>query len=192
MKKNVIYICLWIFSIMISALVFAFPSQEMIIYPICISMIYKFLIGIPGIIFRIKDKSGFIEAKRANKKALVPFYIIAVFVLQIVLIMLFMVITSSKADIASGSLYAIAFTAAIALVLWGTFCWEVEFLNTVENKGVRILFSILTPVLLFGFELTMAIIIAENQPPKYAAFTAGSVSRSLAFPLFVISPVSRT
>ena len=160
MTKSKTYIVLWIFSVVVSLMVFSFPSQEIFIYPVAISLIYKFLLGIPGTLLYFKDKPGFTEAKKNIKKLLIPFDILAVLVLQIVLITVLMVITSSNKEIALGTPYAIGFLIGIVLLLISTYLWEIEFFRVVENKVVRIIFSILTPIFLFGPEITMAFLVA--------------------------------
>lgn len=70
----------------------------------------------------------------------------AAVILQIVVITLVQVVFSGSEEIASGSGFMLINTLMVVTYLAGIYCWEVEFLSTVKERGTRIAFGILTPL----------------------------------------------
>lgn len=157
MNKEKTYITLWIVSLVMPLLVMLFMYTGLNLYVVLASFAFKFILGIIGITCATKNWQAFKEEKRAQRKPLVPFYIIAVLVIQIVFLTLLSVVLSDSEAVATGSGYALMIAVWVAALLAGTYAWEVEFLKVVENTGVRTAFAISTPLLLFTAETIVVI-----------------------------------
>lgn len=121
------------------------------------SLGYKFILGLYGVYIASKNWPLFQQNRRLNKKPLTAFFVVAAVILQIFVITTVLVIFSSSEEIASGSGIILSITLMVVTYLAGVYCWEVEFLSTVEDRNTRIAFGILTPLNTFGIELIIAL-----------------------------------
>lgn len=149
MQKKDLYFVLWIAAFMASAFPFFFLGTDGWDIPVMVSLAYKFGLGIVGTTAAVKKWEAFKEEKKAHRAVMVPFYIVALIVIQIVFITVFMAVTSSKQAIFEESSNLVAFAILIVMFLVGNYFWEIEFFRTIEQKSVRIAFAITTPFILF-------------------------------------------
>ncbi len=157
MNKEKFYITLWAISLLCPLLVLFFMYSGLNLLVVLSSLSYKAFLGILGIIAASQNWGLFKEEAKMQKKALVPFFILAIVILQVVVITVFMVLFSSSGEIATGSGFALVAGFFILFLLGGTYCWEVQFLKLIENKPLRIAFCISTPVLLYTSEVIVLI-----------------------------------
>lgn len=156
MSKEKTYITLWIISLLFPLLVLFFMYSNINLYVVFVSLGYKFVLGLLGVTAAAKNWKEFKEDQRIHRRPLIPFYILAVIVAQVLLLSLLSIFLSGNAAIATGSGYAIIMALWLIAYVLGTYAWEVEFFKMIENSAVRIAFAISTPVLLF---LAEAIVI---------------------------------
>lgn len=159
MNKEKIFITLWALTLLCPLLVMFFMYSDLNLIVVFSSLTFKSVLGMLGFYFATKNWEKFKEDCKLQKKPLIPFYILAVIVIQIILITVIMVFISSSGDIASGSGYAFGIGLYILFILAGTYCWEVEFLKTIENSIIRLAFAVSTPLLLFTSEIIVLILI---------------------------------
>ena len=146
MTKKDLYISFWLFSFIISFMPLFFINTEFWYIGFMFSFGYKFLLGLYGVFIASKNWPLFQQNRRLNKKPLTGFFIVAAVFLQIVVITLVQVVFSASEEIASGSGFMLINTLMVVTYLAGIYCWEVEFLSTVKERGTRIAFGILTPL----------------------------------------------
>jgi len=157
MSKKDLYISFWLFSIIISFMPLFFVNTESWYTGFLFSLGYKFILGIYGVYIASKNWPLFKQNRRLNKKPLTAFFVVASIILQIFVITTVLVIFSSNEEIASGSGIILSVTLMVVTYLAGVYCWEVEFLSTIEERGKRIAFAITTPLNTFAIELLIAL-----------------------------------
>lgn len=156
MKKQNVYIALWIFSMLLD---FAFSfsmKHEAGIFLLAFSWAVKLGLGITGLVFYKKDKVVKKIAIRENQGVLVPFYLVMV----LTAVFLFSMISAAFAyGGGEGFAYIVVLIPVVVVAIGALFFWELDFVRTVENLALRIIYGILTPVTWFVLTIIFVILV---------------------------------
>lgn len=162
MQKKDVYFVLWLVAFLASACPYFFltTAGEEWIIPLLVSLIYKLGLCVTGTVYAVKDWKTFQEEKKMHRGVMVPFYVVVVILVQIILITVLMAFTSSRQEIYESTRYLAALAIFLIVFMVGNYFWEIDFFRTVDNKAVRIIFSITTPLILFFSDLVFTVLVA--------------------------------
>lgn len=143
MEKKKVYLMLFIFMLILDVVTGFSISGSGALPMLVASWVFKLGLGITGLVYYKNEKVVKKTAIRENQAVLLPFYV----VLVVLAVSLFSLISVSLSfGGIEGLAYIVALVAALLLAVGALFYWELDFVRTIENTAIRVIYGILTPL----------------------------------------------